>query len=262
MSVSSSRYPLIRISKTGEMRLKNKVGNAILKENTYEDRALNTRLDSLSKHQFRQDKYMTYRQLEFATKQVSAQEERPRKMSGENKHSQGSDQSLPPIDSRRRSNIVAPNIEEKRSSLVGEAVGSKRAKGRWEKAITLVRVAVQNRPVQGSSGKTTGRKTSGTQARNEIVSKALDMNQVNQLPPINNKEGVLREPSSIKKKPLRKQPSLPEMLKISREKSQKCLEDPRFMKLEQCLSETKWGPDSRHPRNSRTNPPDRISYTR
>lgn len=258
MSVSSSRYKLIRISKTGEMRLKNKVGNAILKENAYEDRALNTRLDTLSKHQFRQDKYMTYRQLEFATKQVSASEDRPRKMSVDSKHSQASEQStLPPIDSRRRSNmIVAP-------SHGGEASGNDRAKGRWEKAITLVRLAVQSRPGIESGDKTGGhgRRPSGMQARAEqLHSNELDLNQ---LPPINTNEGVLREPSSTKKRPLRKQPSLPEMLKKNKEKSQMCLEDPRFMKLEQCLSETKPARDGKqHRRHSRTIPPDRIPYTR
>lgn len=258
MSVSSSRYPLIRISKTGEMRLRNKVGNAILKENAYEDRALNTRLDALSKHQFRQDRYMTYRQLEFATKQVSASEERPRTLSTESKHSQASDQSLPPIDSRRRSNVVAQNIEETRSSQGGEAGTRNKAKGRWEKAITLVRIAVQKRPTTQEYGRTTGRhrKTSGIP---EMQAKGLNANQ---LPPINNNEAVLREISSVKKKPLRKQPSLPEMLRVSREKSQNCLEDPRFMKLEQCLSETKTARDGKHRRNSRTIVSDRIPYTR
>lgn len=260
MSVSSSRYPLIRISKTGEMRLKNKVGNAILKENAYEDRALNTTLDTLSKHQFRQDKYMTYRQLEFATKQVSASEERPRTMSMESKHSQSSEQSLPPIDSRRRSNVVAPNTEERRSSHTAEAGGNNKAKGRWEKAISLVRLAVQNRPAKDSSGKATGqhRKISGI---HEIHSKA-DMN-ANQLPLINPRSaGGPREPSSVKRA-LRKQPSLPEMLKVSREKSQNCLKDPRFMELEQCLSETKSARDGKHRKNSRTNLlHDRIRYTR
>ena len=254
MSVSSSRYPLIRISKTGEMRLKNKVGNAILKENAYEDRALNTTLDTLSRHQFRQDKYMTYRQLEFATKQVSASEERPKTMSMESKHSQSSEQSLPAIDSRRRSNVVAANMEERRPSHTAETGGSNKAKGRWEKAITLVRVAVQNRTIKDSNGKATGhhRKISGM---HEIHSKDINSNQ---LPPINPRsEGGLREPSSVKR-PLRKQPSLPEMLRVSREKSQNCLKDPRFMKLEQCLSETKSARDGKHRKNSRTNPLERI----
>lgn len=256
MSVSSSRYPLIRISKTGEMRLKNKVGNAILKENAYEDRALNTRLDTLSKHQFRQDKYMTYRQLEFATKQVSASEERPRPLP----NGQESDrEQLPPIDTRRRSNVVASNLETYRSNNGGEVVGHNKAKGRWEKAIMLVRLAVQKRERnEGSTKPVTGhrRKISGTQASESLV---LDRDQ---LPPINANERILPEPvgSSKRKAPLRKQPSLPEMLKLSREKTQKCLEDPRFMKLEQCLSETKNPRNTRQQRrNSRKRAsPDRI----
>lgn len=264
MSVSSSRYPLIRISKTGEMRLKNKVGNAILKENAYEDRALNTRLDTLSKHQYRQDKYMTYRQLEFATKQVSASEERPRTLPNgqDDKHNQTSEQ-LPPIDTRRRSNIVASNMETNRSNHGGDVVGNRKAKGRWEKAITLVRLAVQKRETnEGSSKPVAGhrRKISGTQAPDSLV---LDPNQ---LPPIHANEEIPREPvgSTKRKANLRKQPSLPEMLKLSREKTQKCLEDPRFMKLEQCLSEKK---NLRETIQQRRNPrrqssPDRIrGYT-
>ena len=262
MSVSSSRYPLIRISKTGEMRLKNKVGNAILKENAYEDRALNTRLDTLSKHQFRQDKYMTYRQLEFATKQVSASEERPRRFSNghqESKHAQVSEQ-LPPIDARRRSNIVAPNLETNRSGQGSEIAGNNKAKGRWEKAITLVRLAVQKRPSKEDNAKPLGgqrRKISGAQ-----ITESGDLDP-NQLPPIHANEGTLREAvaSSKRKPPLRKQPSVPEMLKLSREKTQKCLEDPRFMKLEQCLSDTKnLGETRQQRRNSRAT--DRIRYTR
>ena len=258
MSVSSSRYPLIRISKTGEMRLKNKVGNAILKENAYEDRALNTRLDALSKHQFRQDKYMTYRQLEFATKQVSASEERPRTLSnGQESKQVLNNEQLPPIDTRRRSNIVAPNLEAGRSNQSGELAGSNKAKGRWEKAITLVRLAVQNRPAETARAKPVAgqrRKISGNQPP-ELQSNETDRNQ---LPPIHPNEGIFREPvgSSTRKPPLRKQPSLPEMLKVSREKTQKCLEDPRFMKLEQCLSETKNHRETKqHRRNSRTKRP-------
>lgn len=248
------------------MRLKNKVGNAILKENAYEDRALNTRLDTLSKHQFRQDKYMTYRQLEFATKQVSASEERPRTLNDrrESKHAQVSEQ-LPPIDASRRSlNIVATNLETTRPNQGGEVVGHNKAKGRWEKAITLVRLAVQNRPSKEASAKPVAgnrKKLSGTQAPE------LEDLAPNQLPPIHTNEGALREPvaSSKRKPPLRKQPSVPEMLKLSREKTQKCLEDPRFMKLEQCLSETKSIREPRQQRrNSRTKrvSPDRIRYTR
>lgn len=243
------------------MRLKNKVGNAILKENAYEDRALNTRLDTLSKHQFRQDKYMTYRQLEFATKQVSASEERPRTLPNGQENKQASEQ-LPPIDTRRRSNIVASNLETNRSNNGGEVAGNTKAKGRWEKAITLVRLAVQKRETnEGSTKPVAGhrRKISGTQAPESLV---LDPNQ---LPPIHANEGILREPvGSSKRKALRKQPSLPEMLKLSREKTQKCLEDPRFMKLEQCLSETKNPRETRQQRRNlrRRSSPDRIrGYT-
>ncbi|XP_068700364.1 uncharacterized protein [Montipora foliosa] len=259
MSVSSSRYPLIRISKGGEMRLKNKVGNAILKENAYEDRALNTTLDTLSKHQFRQDKYMTYRQLEFATKQVSASEERPRTLfSAESRHFEASDHSLPPIVTRRGSNVVASaDMEERRrSSQNGEIAGRNKAKGRWEKAITMVRVAVQNRNTAESNGRTLAGLNKKPLKLHEEHSLGLNTNQ---LPPINVKERAPREASSFRKKLLRKQPSLPEMLRISREKSQNCLHDPRFMKLEQCLRQTSRSRDENLWRNSSANLTERIS---
>ena len=244
------------------MRLKNKVGNAILKENAYEDRALNTRLDTLSKHQFRQDKYMTYRQLEFATKQVSASEERPRRFSNGQQESKQAEfrEQLPPIDARRRSNVVAPSLETNRSGQSSEISGNKKAKGRWEKAITLVRLAVQNRPSKEDSAKPLAGQRSKISGAQVTESGDVDPNQ---LPPIHANEGTLRDTvaSSKRKPPLRKQPSVPEMLKLSREKTQRCLEDPRFMKLEQCLSDTKnLGETRQQRRNSRTT--DRIRYTR
>lgn len=265
MSVNSSRYPLIRISKSGEMRLKNKVGTAILKDNAYEDRALNTKLDTLSKHQFRQDKYMTYRQLEFATKQVSASEERLRTVfSNESKNFEANDEVLPPLVTRRGSNMVAPaNTEERHSGNNGETVDRNKAKGRWEKALSLVRDAVQNRNTPQSTTKTEAGQKAKPQGFPEVHSQSF---RTNQLPPINVNESVPREASSFRKKPpLRKQPSLPEMLRICREKSQNCLHDPRFMKLEQCLRQTSHSRDENLRRNSRTNPTERISrisYTR
>lgn len=265
MSVNSSRYPLIRISKSGEMRLKNKVGTAILKENAYEDRALNTKLDTLSKHQFRQDKYMTYRQLEFATKQVSASEERPRTVfSTESKNFEANDQVLPPLVTRRGSNMVASaNIEERHPDNNGETVDRNKAKGRWEKALSLVREAVQNRNTLESTGRTETGQKAKPQKFPEVHSQSF---RTNQLPPINVNESVPRETSSFRRKPpLRKQPSLPEMLRICREKSQNCLHDPRFMKLEQCLRQTSHSRDENLWRNSRINSTEsisRISYTR
>lgn len=50
MSVSFLRYLLICISKGGEMRFKNKVGNVIFKENVYEDWVLNIIFDILLKY--------------------------------------------------------------------------------------------------------------------------------------------------------------------------------------------------------------------
>lgn len=50
MSVSLLRYLFICISKIGEMRLKNKVGNVIFKENVYEDWVFSMCLDELFKY--------------------------------------------------------------------------------------------------------------------------------------------------------------------------------------------------------------------
>ena len=223
MNVGSSRYPLIRISKTGEMRVKNKVGNAILKENAYEERALNTTLHALSKHQNRQDKYLSYRQLEFATKQVSEERARPRTRADNGKRKE-SGQLLPPVDTRTSSAEVNTSVN---------LLARKRAKGRWEKAIALVRVAVENR--EPNKKNFLEREISKPPASD---SKHLNITSVSPLPAINSNSSVQKESlkSPRKKTLFRKQPSLPEMLKLSREKSQRCLDDPRFMKLEQCLT--------------------------
>ena len=234
MSVSS-RQPLIRISKNGEMRLKNKVGLAILKENAHEDRALNSQIVALKKHQDRRDKYMTYRQLDFATKQIIASEERPRTIASTLAQS---DNSLPPIHSinlnesmRRRANT---NVDQD----AGADFKSQRTKGTWEKAMALVRVATRNRQSQerAEQSKTFITQQSQLERRREHNKRINELGSTT-LPPltVSRHDTTMKYSRHGKGKYSKRQPSFPEMLKMSREKSKAGLQDPRFLKLESCL---------------------------
>ncbi|EDO45019.1 predicted protein [Nematostella vectensis] len=240
MSVHSSRYPLIRISKTGEMRLKNKVSTAILKENTHEERALATQLAVLNKHRDRQGKYLTYRQLDFANKQITASEDRPRTIATTDGRRESY---LPPINAagldesvrRQRANTVS-DTEDASKAITGEGGYATRSKSNWEKAITFVKLAVQNRPQQSEeenktfvTQQVTSKKRKGRKAspKNPETSTSLPPLTMSQEEPIERRR---------KRKHLSKQLSFPEMLKVSREMSKVGLEDPRFVQLTSCLS--------------------------
>lgn len=230
MSVSS-RQPLIRISKTGEMRLKNKVGVAILKENAHEDRALDSQIVALKKHQERQDKYMTYRQLDFATKQIIASEERPHTIATTMAQNESS---LPPVYSRRRTNT---NVDQDVGDLKPQ-----RTKGTWEKAMSLVRVAVQNKQRQelAEQSKTFITQQSQFGRRGEHQKGLKELGSTT-LPPLTTSyhDTTMRYSRHGRGKLSTRQQTFPEMLKISREKSKAGLQDPRFLKLESCLGGTR-----------------------
>ena len=140
MKRQSSKNPLLRISKNGEMRLRNKVGHAILTENTYEDRALNTKLQRLSQHRSRHEQYITSRQLEFANKRISASEERPHTMAT---RSRLPSLAFPLIESSSGRRRAFSQTCYDDNDISHEKPTAEKAK--WEKAITLVRLAVQSR---------------------------------------------------------------------------------------------------------------------
>jgi hypothetical protein len=239
----SSRQPLIRISKNGEMILKNKVGVAILKENAYEDRALNSQIVALKKHQARLDKYMTYRQLEFATKQIIASEERPHIIATTMTQN---DSALPPIHSlnlndslRRRTNTqVTSDVNKNQDS--SELKPPQRSKGTWEKAMTLVRVAVQNKQRHEATEQNKTFITQQTQiGKRRKRRKGMNELESTTLPPLttSHSDNTTRYSRHRRGKLSSRQLSFHEMLKVSREKSKAGLHDPRFLKLESCLGE-------------------------
>ena len=226
MSRQAKHPGLIRINKTGEMRLKNKVATAILKENTYEERALRTRLQAIKRHQDRNDRYLAHKQLEFATTQVTASEERPLTSGAAGLEAAGRDKSvsLPPIRESNRSTPVSKSAPELRK-VSRELPGSGGAKGRWEKAISLVRHAVSQR----------GQRENRPPPSDEqllALSSAADKTTTN-LPPIDQAPSGGR----ARKKGIQRQVSLPEMIQTSRKKSQIGPQDPRFQRLEKCLQE-------------------------
>lgn len=246
MSSGSSKYPgLIRFNKTGEMRLKNKVGNAILKENAYEERALKTRLQTIKKHQVRNDKYLTYRQLDFATRQISASEERPctKGNSTDSTSREKSALGLPPInDNAKKTGSMSRSTPELRKCS-SDTAGNDKIKGKWEKAITLVRLAVQSQKREQDNERRENRtfvtQVDGSKGQSPRHSAGLSVQcpeNKTSLPPI-----TLTTPQTrgerARKKGLQRHLSFPEMLQTSRKKSQLGLQDPRFQRLEQCLQE-------------------------
>lgn len=228
MSIHPSRQPLIRISKNGEMRLKNKVSVAILKENAYEERALGSQLMTLKKHKARQDKYMTYRQLDFASKQIAASEERPVTIASfDTRHQSG----LPPIqrlEARRRTTTMFTNGDFEK---VKEPDPNRKTQGNWEKAVTMVRMAAQNRR-ENNNYADKKEKTFITHQHDEYEEGMT-------LPPLSfsGAEKLGEKPTRTARKgpKISRRLTFPEMIKLSREKSMVGLQDPRFLKLESCL---------------------------
>jgi hypothetical protein len=243
MDVHPSRQPLIRISKTGEMRLRNKVGIAILKDNAHEERALDSQLMAIKRHQARQDKYLTYRQLEFASKQIAASEERPHTIATTMTRNESA---LPPIQSmnlddsvrgRRRTGPLMKSSAELNMSQNSSDFKPQRSKAAWEKAMALVRLALQNRQSHETTEQNQTFFTQQTQLGKHKEVKNRKKEKVDtstaSLPPLAQSHDV--KYSRHRRRRFSRQPSLHEMIKLSREKSISGLQDPRFLKLESCL---------------------------
>lgn len=230
MYTNPPRQPLIRISKNGEMRLKNKVSVAILKENAYEERSLGTQLKTLKKHQARQDKYMTYRQLEFATKQIAVSEERPVTIAVDTRREsclQGQS-GLPPIQTMAARRTTSMFTNQDFSKV--ETDPNRRTQGNWEKAVAMVRMAVQNRKPDEFTK--TEDKTFITRKLESEEHGAVNAEDTT-LPPLSRHHQL---PTRAKKgQKISRRLTFPEMIKVSREKSMIGLHDPRFLKLESCL---------------------------
>lgn len=230
MSIHPSRQPLIRISKNGEMRLKNKISVAILKDNAYEERALGTQLKALKKHKARQDKYMTYRQLDFASKQIAAAEERPVTIATSDTRNQSG---LPPIqrlEARRRTTAMFNSSAD--FGKVQEPDPNRKTQGNWEKAVTMVRMVVHNKKRDNYVGKPD--KTFITHQHNDYQTSATAQEDMT-LPRLSISHGERPARTTKTGQKISKRLTLPEMIKLSREKSMAGLKDPRFLKLESCL---------------------------
>lgn len=214
MSAGRSNGKLLHWTKKGDMILKNKVKEAILRENTYEERSLHTTLDYLDKHKTQKEKHMINKQLQFATIKHRTLEK--------NNH-------FKPCLGRVRSwtdgvleDSELQNFDEGGLKLDHQnSIGKQfNATLKWKKAISVVRLAVQS--------------TSKNTRRRQLKEK-----QVSFLPPLaaSRREEILHKrlrTSSNHTSDL----ALPAINKDEKH-NRNCLEDPRFLKLQQILSQGK-----------------------
>lgn len=190
------------------MILKNKVGEAILRENTYEERSLHTTLDYLNKHKSQEERHMMNKQLQFATIKHRALEK--------NNH-------FKPCLGRERSwtdGDLEQSLEEGGLKDHQNSIGKQfNATLKWKKAISVVHLAVQS-------------------TSKDIRRKQLREKQVSFLPPL---AASRTEQSQKRLRTSSKHTSdlaLPAINKDEKE-IKNCLEDPRFLKLQQILSQGK-----------------------
>ena len=185
--------------KNGDLVLKNKIKDTILRENLHEERFLDSTLSSLNKHQSEEQKHLVNKRLQF--------EKRKQRSS-----------------SLDRSDLHGPHAEHERNrSFSDEAVHSKShqnsrksfsAKAKWQKAISTVRFAVRSK----SGEKKTRAKPKATAVLPRIVqSRPKSKLSCTGHASKNNHLALPRIPSASTG-------------------NINCLEDPRFLRLQQILS--------------------------
>lgn len=188
---------LMHWCKNGDLVFKNKIKDAILRENLYEERSLDSTLSSLSKYQNQEQRQLVNKRLQFAKRRQRSLEKSELHNNFLEKRRSFSDGALP---------------------LKGDQTSHRKifdAKLKWQKAISVVRFAVQSK-----SGKKTKRSR---------------QTAANVLPSI-----IQANPKSSPKPP-RKNTANDNHLVLPRIgsgtiESKNCLEDPRFLRLQQILS--------------------------
>ena len=185
---------LMHWCKNGDLVFKNKIKDAILRENLYEERSLDSTLSSLSKHQNQEQRQLVNKRLQFAKRRQRSLEKSELHSHFLERHRSFSDGALP--------------LEEDRT-LHKKTFN---AKLKWQKAISVVRFAVQSK---------SGKKNKRSRQRAATV-----------LPSI---------PQACPKSDPRKNAANDSHLVLPRIgsgtiESKNCLEDPRFLRLQQILS--------------------------
>lgn len=197
---------LLHWSKNGEMILKNRVKEAILRENAFEERSLDTTLDNLNKHRTQEERHLMNKQLQFASIKRKTLEKNLQTKSLE---------PLGPRSRQRRwsdSDVESGRLNKfKDSDYRNEKQFD--AKLKWEKAISAVQLTVQAKAEKHET-------------------KQIKKRTANFLPPLvntrrdhNRRRSVSYDNNGF---------TLPI---IDEGNTLNCLKDPRFLKLQEVLSQ-------------------------
>ena len=185
---------LMHWCKNGDLVFKNKIKDAILRENLYEERSLDSTLNSLSKHQNQEQRQMVNKRLQFAKRRQKSLEK------GELHN--------PFIQNRRSFSDGALDLKEQQIS----PKKTFNPKLKWQKAISVVRFAVQSK---------SGSRAKWSRPRAATVLPSI----VQASNPKTSRKNAARDSHLV----------LPRIGSGTIE-NKNCLEDPRFLRLQQILS--------------------------
>ena len=173
--------------KNGDLVLKNKIKDTILRENLHEERSLDSTLSNLNKHQSEEQKHLVNKRLQFAKRKQRSN-------------------SLDRSDLHSNEVVHSKSHQNTRKSF--------NAKVKWQKAISTVRFAVRNK----SGEKKTRMKPKATAVLPRIV-QSSPKSKISCTGHANKNDHLV----------------LPRIPSASTGNIN-CLEDPRFLRLQQVLS--------------------------
>ena len=227
MSKQIAKKKLLHWNQKGELVLKNKVKEAILRENAHEERSLDSMLHSLDRHKIQEERYLENKQHLFATTIMKTHE----------KHHLGTG-SYREQQSRSPSLESLPRTQEldtgaQRQTNKPRANHKSEAKRKWTKAISAVRFAVREKSTSKSNNKRKEGKDSFTlpplhheQQNGGTFSRRLEHENTKHGKSRNDNKHARKSESSY---------NLPDIHK--KEEKKDFLQDPRFKKLEEALSQ-------------------------
>lgn len=192
----------MRWCKNGNLVLKNRVKDTILRENVHEEKFLGSTLSNLNKHQTEEERHLVNKRLQFAKMRTK---------------SVGISEQLHHFRERKRSFSDGAIQMEKQH---GQHRRKFDAKLKWQKAISVVRLVVQNNP----NNNRTVRRQRPRQASffPNIIESSPRLNPNCSLTP-HHRRNVANKDHLV----------LP---RVQTATNKNCLEDPRFLKLQEILS--------------------------
>ena len=189
---------LMHWSKNGDLVMKNKIKDAILRENLHEERSLDSTLTNINKHQNEEAKHLVNKRIQFAKRR---------------QRSMGKNELQHHFLERQRSySDGALHLKDSQKSHKA----SFNAKVKWQKAISVVRFAVQSK--SGKRNTRLGQTELSFFPRIAIQSSPKASPKLRRSNVSDNKQLVLPQISS------------------RRVGHKNCLDDPRFLRLQQILS--------------------------